>query len=142
MIAQHQQNNLTQITTKDINNDISRTLHNLKSVNPLTKTCLPTLDGSLFIRVAEISHFKSEDIYCRVITRSGEIHFITKPLKWVEHKLFKYGFYRIHKSYFINIANIRQYHKSDGGYLMMDSGKTVPISRSKKCQMQELLEGL
>lgn len=129
-------------TTKDLNDDITRTLLNLKTLNPMTKTCLPTLDGSIFIRVSDISHFKSEDIYCRLITRDGNMHFITKPLKWVEHKLFKYGFYRIHKSYFINVLNISQFHRSEGGYLMMDSGKTVPISRSKKCQLQQLLEEL
>lgn len=129
-------------TTKDLIDDISRTLLNLKNVSPTTKTCLPTLDGSIFIRVSDISHFKSEDIYCRLITREGNSHFITKPLKWVEHKLFKYGFYRIHKSYFINILNIGQYCRKEGGYLMMDSGKSVPISRSKKCQLQQLLEEL
>lgn len=139
MLAKKQ---LISTTTKDLSDDIDRTLLNLKSINPLTKTCLPTLDGSIFIRVSEISHFKSEDIYCRLISRDGKIYFITKPLKWVEHKLFKYGFYRIHKSYFINVMNIGQYHKSEGGYLMMDSGKTVPISRSKKYQLQRLIEEL
>lgn len=133
---------ITQTTTKDINDDISRTLLNLKAVNPMTKTCLPTMDGSIFIRVMDISHFKSEDIYCRLITRDGKMVFITKPLKWVEHKLFKYGFYRIHKSYFINVMNIGQYHRSEGGYLMMDSGMSVPISRGKKNQLQRLLEEL
>lgn len=138
MIAQQK---IIETTTKDLN-DITRTLLNLKNLNPSTKTCLPTLDGSIFIKVADISHFKSEDIYCRLITREGGSHFITKPLKWVEHKLFKFGFYRIHKSYLINVMSIGQYHRSEGGYLMMDSGKSVPISRSKKNQLQQLLEGL
>jgi len=137
MIAQRV---INQATTKDLSDDIDRTLQNLKMVSSMTKTCLPTLDGSIFIRVSDISHFKSEDIYCRLITREGKMHFITKPLKWVEHKLFKFGFYRIHKSYFINVLNIGHYHRSEGGYLLMDSGKTVPISRSKKNQLQKLLE--
>jgi len=130
------------LTTKNLSDDISKILQNLKALNPITKTCLPTLDGSIFIRISDISHFKSEDIYCRLITCEGSIHFITKPLKWVEHKLFKYGFYRIHKSYFINVLNISQFHRSEGGYLTMDSGKTVPISRSKKSHLQQLLEEL
>jgi len=142
MIAQKRISSQSQTTTKDLHNDIERTLLNLKSVSSLSKTCLPTLDGSIFIRLSDISHFKSEDIYCRLITREGKSHFITKPLKWIEHKLFKYGFYRIHKSYFINVLSIGQYHRSDGGYLMMDSGKTVPISRSKKNQLQRLLAEL
>ncbi len=142
MIAQQRITSQSQATTKGLQDDIDRTLLNLKAQNPLTKTCLPTIDGSIFIRLSEISHFKSEDIYCRLITREGEQHFITKSLKWVEHKLFKYGFYRIHKSYFINVLSIGQYHRSDGGYLIMDSGKSVPISRSKKNQLQRLLEEL
>ena len=141
MIAQkllHQ----TETMTKDINDDITRTLQNVKSLSPITKTCLPTIEGNIFMRITEISHFKSEDIYCRLYTRDGDIHFITKPLKWVEHKLFKYGFYRIHKSFFINVLNIQKYHRGDGGYLVMDCGQIVPISRSKKTQLQKLLEEL
>ena len=139
MIAQQV---ITHTKTKDLNDDIARTLLNLKSVNAMTKTCLPIIDGNIFIHVSEISHFKSEDIYCRMYTRSGKKYFITKPLKWVEHKLFKYGFYRIHKSYFINVASIGQFHKSDGGYLIMESEESVPISRSKKNQLHQLLEAL
>lgn len=133
---------ITKTTTKDINDDITRTLHNLRTVHPMIKTCLPIMDGNIFIRVTDICHFKSEDIYCRMTTRDGKSYFITKPLKWIEHKLFKYGFYRIHKSYFINVMNISRYHRSEGGYLMMDSGKSVPISRSKKNQLQRLIEEL
>ena len=128
--------------TKELNDEISRTIQNVKSVLSISKTCLPTIEGNIFMRITEISHFKSEDIYCRLYTRDGDIHFITKPLKWVEHKLFKYGFYRIHKSFFINILNIQKYHQGDGGYLIMDCGQTVPISRSKKTQLQKLLEEL
>lgn len=128
--------------TTDISQDIDRTILNMKSVTALSKTCLPTLDGNIFIRVSQICHFKSEDIYCRLYTVCGKAYFVTKPLKWVEHKLFKFGFYRIHKSYFINVLSISQYHKNEGGYLIMESGKSVSVSRSKRTQLQQLLERL
>jgi hypothetical protein len=38
--------------------------------------------------------------------------------------------------------NIGQYYRSDGGYLMMDSGKSVPVSRSKRNQLHQMLEEL
>ena len=126
--------------TKDLSDDISRTIQNLRTLSPLTKTCLPTIDGNVFIRVSEISYFKSEDVYCRLHTRAGQAYFITKPLKWVEHKSFKHGFYRIHKSYFINVLNILRYHKRDGGFLQMENGDSIPISRSKKSHLHHLLE--
>lgn len=127
-------------TPKNLSNDITRTLQNLKSLSPLDKTCLPTLDGNIFMGISEISQSKSEDIYCRLYTRDGQVYFITKPLKWVEFKLFKFGFYRIHKSYFINVLNIQKYRKGEGGYLEMENGCSIPISRSKKGELQRLLE--
>lgn len=124
----------------ELKDDMTRTILNVREVRANFKTCLPVLDGNIFVHVSDISHFKSEDIYCRMYTRCGKEYFITKAMKWVEHKLFKFGFYRIHKSYLINIGSIAQFSKEDGGYLVMDCGGTIPISRSKKSQISKLQE--
>ena len=124
----------------ELKGDISSIVSNLRKVNPNAKTCLPVLDGNIFIHVLDISHFKSDDIYCRLFTTCGKMYFVSKSMKWVEQKLFKYGFYRIHKSFLINVASIAQYHKSEGGYLTMDCGNHIPISRSKKHQIGQMLE--
>ena len=128
--------------TDNIPSDVESTLNNLRKSDAHAKVGLPTIDGTIFIRILDICHFKSEDIYCRLIDSEGNMHFITKSLKWVTERLGKYAFYRIHKSFLINVYNIDYYFKRDGGYLRMQSGRSVPISRRKRSHLEELVSNL
>ncbi len=98
------------------------------------KICFPTLDGFLFIKISEISHFKSDDIYCRLYSADGTVNFIMRSLKLVEEQCTYLGFYRVHKSYLVNPYNILKHVNKEGGYLLMENKEHIPISRSiKKC---------
>lgn len=59
---------------------------------------------------------------------------VTKPLKDYELLLCKSGghFLRIHHSYIVNLNLVTRYLKEDGGYVVMQGHKTIPISKSKK----------
>ncbi len=102
------------------------------SNNLNTKVILPTSDGSIAIKVEEISFFKSNDMYCFLYTIYGERFFITRSLKWTSTKIEHPLFQRIHKSYLINTYNIFQYLKADGGQLQMECKSLIPIARSKR----------
>jgi len=41
-------------------------------------------------------------------------------------------FFRVHNSFIINLNKIKNYVKSDGGYLIMKNGDQVKVSRGKK----------
>ena len=43
-----------------------------------------------------------------------------------------YSFVRVHNSYLVNINEVEQYIKGEGGYLVMSDGVTVNVSRSRK----------
>lgn len=124
--------------TPNIESENLPRLLGLHNSNP-PKICFPTLDGFLFIKVSEISHFKSDEIYARIYTVSGKIHFITKSLKWLEQKCESFNFYRVHKCYFINPYNIHKHVKKNGGYLIMENQEIIPISRTKKESIKRLL---
>ena len=49
-------------------------------------------------------------------------------------------FYRIHNSYLINLNHISKYVRGDGGYVVMQDGVTVSISRSRRQEFMELFE--
>ena len=119
---------------------MQHTIQKMKENCPSPKITFPTLQGSIFIRWEEISYFKSNDNYCMLVDTGGESHFVAKSLKWVESKLDDYCFYRIHKSYFINIQAITQYKRKGTGCLRMECGNEIPISKAKKSDVMLLIE--
>lgn len=72
-------------------------------------------------------------IYCKADSNYTEIHYndksvqcVARPLKWIEKKLEKYRyFYRIHKSYIININYVKELR---GREVTMKSGEVFVIS--------------
>jgi len=57
---------------------------------------------------------------------------VSKTLKEVEALLLDYSFCRVHQSYLVNPAHILRYLKADGGTVVMQNNKEIPVSRSKK----------
>ena len=43
-----------------------------------------------------------------------------------------YDFIRVHQSHLVNLQFIKEFIKTDGGYLLMKNNKSVPVSVRKK----------
>ncbi|MDF1696071.1 MAG: LytTR family DNA-binding domain-containing protein [Saprospiraceae bacterium] len=108
--------------------------------NPLfiRKIAFPSNDGLLLIPENEISFVKSENIYAYV-HNSHEKHFITLSLKEIEATLSPTLFYRCHKSYIVNLFKIIKITKAQNCYVLLQNGQEIPVSRSKKKEMLQLL---
>jgi len=46
--------------------------------------------------------------------------------------LSEHRFFRIHKSYLVNLNEIKRYIRGDGGQVVMSNGITVDVSKRKK----------
>ena len=55
-----------------------------------------------------------------------------KILKEFEDLLGDKGFYRIHKSYLINLSHMKKYMRGDGGYVIMSNGDSADVSKRKR----------
>ena len=49
---------------------------------------------------------------------------------------------RVHNSFLINLKEVKKYVKSDGGYIIMNNGDSVSISRSKKEDFIQIMSTL
>ena len=104
------------------------------------KIGLPVSDGILFLKVHEILYLQAEGMYTRFFTVEGESYLISKPLKHFVQLLSDLpSFVKPHRSYLINLAFVKQVVKSDGGYILMDNGDQVALSREKQQDVLELL---
>ena len=103
------------------------------------KIALPTSEGIMFINIKDIVFCESDGNYTKIHTQQGKISTYTKPLKDIEEMLHDSAFYRVHHSYLINLRQVVEYIRIDGGDVKMSNGKVIPIARPKK---QEVLDAL
>jgi len=89
------------------------------------------LHGYEFIEFSEILFIESDGNYTTLNLRSGKKVVATRNLGDFEEILVPYQFFRVHKSYLINLAHIRKYIKGDGGTVVMDDGTEIDVSRRR-----------
>lgn len=105
------------------------------------KIGIPTQEGFKFIPQEKIIYFEADSSYCFMYTSDSKQVIISKPLKYFEEKLqLDRNFIRPHKSYLVNLKFVEEYQKQEGGFLKLQSGKLIPISRNKKGEILETIE--
>jgi two-component system, LytTR family, response regulator len=119
------------------NLDYRKLLNDIYNKNE-EKLAFPTADGIYFIKPTEILYFLASGSYTKVIRKEGDIIFVSKTLKDFEDKIGP-EFYRIHKSYTINLKYVKMLIKLDGWSIMMDNGDKIPISRRKRMDISNLV---
>ena len=70
----------------------------------------------------------------------GEKIIVSKTLKEYEEMLTECGFYRVHKSYLINLVHIKRFDRQDGGYIVLTNDLKIPVASRKREEMLGLLE--
>lgn len=105
------------------------------------KIGIPTENGLIFISINDIALCKAESNYTEIYfvdTVRKEV--VSKTLKEFEKLLESYNFIRVHRSYLINLNNIKEYHRANqsaevdatGGCVVLINGLIVPVSRDRR----------
>lgn len=107
------------------------------SVNALTvekpdEIMIPTSKGYEIVSIKSILYFIADGSYTSIVIEGGSKLMVSKNIKTYEDKLSPYSFLRIHKSFLINLKQIKLISKADGGFVEMKDGKILQISKSKK----------
>jgi two-component system, LytTR family, response regulator len=114
---------------------------NLKNIDHQgRKIILKTTENIYLLELRSIICCESDDNYTRVHTAEGEKILVSKTLKDYDELLTGSGFYRVHKSFLINLAHIRRFEKQDGGYIVLTNDLKVPVASRKRDEMLKLLE--
>ncbi|MGE9311281.1 LytR/AlgR family response regulator transcription factor [Niabella sp. CJ426] len=96
------------------------------------KLALPTLKETRFVNPRDIIRCESSNAYTSFFLSSGEKIIVSRPIYEYEELLAGFDFIRCHQSHLVNKEHIKSWVKEDGGYLILDNGDEIPISRSKK----------
>jgi two-component system LytT family response regulator len=109
---------------------IIRTLDRVKE-----KLCISTHEGFEMIKKHEITFLEAASNYC-VIHYSNKKVVCSKTLAEVTSRISLANFFRVHRSYVINLDHIQSINK---GLLSitMENGSEIPISRTNRKAIKE-----
>ena len=122
---------ISAIQQSEQNQRINYLNENLKHTE-INRVSFPTSNGLRFIDPNEIILLKSDGSYTHVWLSSNEKLLISRKLGELEFTEILPYFIRTHRSFVVNLNRVKEFVRSDGGYLIMENGETASISREKK----------
>lgn len=98
------------------------------------KITIPQQNGFEVLQVEDILYCQADDNYTQIFLKDKK-KLVSKTLKYFEDMLTENGFARVHKSYLVNVNAIVEYKKGKGGSVVLENGKEVMVSPSKKKEL-------
>lgn len=101
---------------------------------------ISVFDGTEYsiLQQKDILYLKAEGSYTQFVMESREV-LASKRLGHFAEKLNQDQFIRCHNSYLINTINIEKVGKQKSPYIIMKNGDTIPVSASKKEELERRL---
>lgn len=116
--------------------------HIKESVSEHKKIILKTAESIHLIKVYDIIRCEADKGYTEFFMRDNKKILVSKGLKEYDEMLGEFGFIRTHQSHLINLDYIASFEKTDGGYILMTDGSTVPVSSRKREYVFNIFENL
>jgi len=112
---------------------ISMLLENLSSQdNIFNKIALPTQNGYELQKMSNIIYCQSDSNYCKVKCLDGKEFLLSKTLKHIEELINNQLFFRVHKSYLVNLNYVAKFDKAGEFHVILANGEKIPVSVRKK----------
>jgi two-component system LytT family response regulator len=96
------------------------------------KIALPVSDGLLFVSVSELIYLKADGAYTEIFMQDQNKVLVSKNLKEFEGLLTNPLFFKTHRSFIVNLSKVKQLVRGDGGYLLMENGDEVSLSKDRR----------
>lgn len=104
------------------------------------KIAVSTVGGTEYLSIKEIIMVEADGSYTKIHSVGNKTKTTSKSLKEWENLLTDPIFFRIHKSYIVNLSYISKYIPTrDGGFLKLQEEKIAGVSRKLKSTIVELL---
>ena len=108
--------------------------------NAFEKISIFCEDGIHFIKMRDIIRCEAEDNYTHIHLCGGKRITSAKTLKSYEDMLRGLNFYRVHKRHLVNLNFTAKFVKSDGGYLIMEDGTQINVSRRRRPELLQIFK--
>jgi two-component system, LytTR family, response regulator len=118
----------------EINENLQTLMHNMAAItDPMAmKVCINNIHGFSIINSNDILYCEADSSYTKFKLSNGTTILSAKTLSEFESILDQNQFFRIHRSFMINLTHIKEYIKGNGGHVIMQNGVELEVSRRKK----------
>jgi len=106
------------------------------------KIVLKTSDAIWLVKTKEISYCEADSSYTKFFLMNGKTIMVSGYLMEFEEILRDSGFFRVHKSFLVNLSDIVRFEKGDGGFLVMSNNDRVPVASRKLSELMEFFNKL
>jgi two-component system, LytTR family, response regulator len=107
-------------------------LENVQNEHGLQKIALPTSYGYVFVHINDLVYLAADGSYTNIYLADGQKILVSRKLKEFEYLEQHPFFFKSHRSFIVNLNCVKQYHRNDGGMIMMNEGSKIALSRDKK----------
>lgn len=107
-----------------------------------TKIGIAMADKIVFINISDILYCEASGSYTNVFLQGGTRMLASKSLGEFEKQLIDHKFFRIHHSYLINLNQVKEFQKHDGGYVIMENKKQLEVSQRKRKDFLDAIDDL
>jgi len=102
------------------------------------KVAFPTMDGYQMEKLNDILYCEGDVNYTKVHLFDKRTIMVSRTLKEIEELLSCQYFYRIHKSFVVNLNYIKSYSRSENG-IHLDNNELLPVSSRKNDEFLSVL---
>jgi two-component system, LytTR family, response regulator len=112
----------------------------MKSLTKVDRITLKTSDQLYLVNIADILYVEAYSNYSTFYLEKDKKLLVLKSLREFEEMLVDKGFFRIHKTYLVNVNKMSHFDKKDGGFVIMSNGVEIPVASRKREMLMELFE--
>ncbi len=110
-----------------------------QSIKEINKIPLANIHGYELVDAERILYVEGLDNMAKVFIENSKPVVVSKTLKDFESQLFPPQFYRVHKSYIINVKHLKSLSTSEGNSVILHSGEEIPVSRRSLKEFKDFL---
>jgi len=134
-------NKAEKLLVNELNQQLSTLEDNMQNKDKSKKKIiLKTFDNIHLVKLSDIVYCESNDNYTNFNLLSNKKILVSNTLKEYDEMLGEYGFFRVHKSFLINLGHIERFEKSEGGYIVLSNESKVPVASRKREQLLDLFD--
>lgn len=106
------------------------------------KIILKTCDSIHLVDISDIMYCVSDNSYTTFYIKNKKEIIVSKSIKEFENLLSVYNFFRPHQSYLVNLNYIDKIDKTDGGSIVLNNKKEIPVSYRRKQALLDVFDKL
>lgn len=110
--------------------------------DPERRIILKDANAVYVVTISNIVRCEAFDNYTTFYLTDELPIIVSRSLKEFDELLSPHRFMRVHQSHLINLNQVKQFNKKDGGSILMKDGSEIPIAQKKRDSILQALSGL